>query len=164
MAERLDAAGCPTFSHALLVEGAGAGPCANVGTVAQPSANYSLVRKLEGGTPQDTNDNAADFRLVAVESPLAVPSTGGTLPAALGAPGPENLSSPLPRSKIKASLLDPQAASTVRAEPRARHYAARLQRRAAPSNCASGTLSIRRRFTNYDRRSPSRACASASWT
>ncbi len=147
-AERLDAAGCPTLSHPLLIEGAGAGPCANVGTPAQPAANYSLARKLDGGTPQDTDNNAADFRLVAVESPLAAPSVGGTLPAALGAPGPENLSSPLPRAQIKASLLDPQAASSS-APNRARDTAPHgCNGGAGPSNCTFGTLSIRRRFTN----------------
>lgn len=147
-AERLDAAGCPTLSHALLVEGAGAGPCANVGTPAQPAAHYSLARKLDGGTPQDTDDNAADFRLVAVDSPLASPSTGGTLASALGAPGPENLSSPLPRANLKAALLDPQAASSSapnRARDTTPHACAGG---AGPSNCAAGTLSIRRRFTN----------------
>ena len=148
LAERLDAAGCPTISHPLLVEGAGAGPCANVGTVAQPAANYSLVRKLDGGTPQDTNDNAADFRLVAVTSPLAAPATGGTLPSALGAPGPENLASPLPRAQIKASLLDPQSASSA-APNRTRDTTPHVcNGGTGPSNCTFGTLSIRRKFTN----------------
>ena len=147
-AERLDAAGCPALSHALLVEGAGVGPCGNVGTAAQAAAHYSLARKLDGGTPQDTNDNAADFRLVAAQSPLAAPASGGTLPSVLGAPGPENLSSLLPFSLIKPSLIEPRAPSSSppnRVRDTTPHV---CNGGVAPSNCAFGTLSIRRKFTN----------------
>ncbi|HEX8423807.1 MAG TPA: PQQ-dependent sugar dehydrogenase, partial [Pyrinomonadaceae bacterium] len=66
---RLDAAG-GVCADGRLSEGTLTGPCLNVGTVATPSANYSLVRRHPTGFPQDTDNNAADFALVAVQSPL----------------------------------------------------------------------------------------------
>jgi hypothetical protein len=64
---------------------------------------YSFARKLTSGVPQDTGDNAADFALVAPD-----PSTFNNATPLLGAPGPENLSSPIQRNAtIKAALPDP---------------------------------------------------------
>ncbi len=101
------------------------------------TAEYSWVRSLTTGVPQDTNNNAADFVLVA--------TTGGTFGATqaiLGAPGPENLASPLQRNAtIKASLIEPQQVSS---SPPNRVR----DNNATGPNAAFGTLDIRRRFTN----------------
>ncbi|HEV2799485.1 MAG TPA: FG-GAP-like repeat-containing protein, partial [Pyrinomonadaceae bacterium] len=56
-ANRLDAVGADTVTDPLYKEGTGY-------TIRAPSASeHSLYRKLRGGTPQDTDDNAADFLL-----------------------------------------------------------------------------------------------------
>ncbi|HYG10524.1 MAG TPA: PQQ-dependent sugar dehydrogenase, partial [Pyrinomonadaceae bacterium] len=67
---RLDAAG-GACADARLSEGRVSGLCRNVGTAQSPAVNYSLVRKQPAGAPQDTDNNADDFALVAVESPLS---------------------------------------------------------------------------------------------
>ncbi|MDQ1560427.1 MAG: hypothetical protein QOD32_3487 [Pyrinomonadaceae bacterium] len=70
------------------------------------ATDYSYVRKMTNGVPQDTNDNAADFVLVSTEPA----TTGGVL----GAPGPQNLRSPLQRNKtFKAVPLDPGVAPSA---------------------------------------------------
>ncbi|HEV2882409.1 MAG TPA: M36 family metallopeptidase [Pyrinomonadaceae bacterium] len=135
LANRLDAAG---FSSAdpLYREGAGLAP---IGTT---NAEYSHVRNLTSGFPQDTNQNAADF--------LLVHTTGAVLngvQSVLGAPGPENRFSPIQRNaQVKASLIDPGCAgggSATSACARVRTGAG-----ANPQNAAFGTLLIRRRFRN----------------
>ncbi len=69
------------------------------------TSEYSFVRKLASGTPQDTNDNSAD--LVVVSTTPATPVGSNAAPL-LGGPGPENLASPLQRNgTIKASLIEP---------------------------------------------------------
>jgi glucose/arabinose dehydrogenase len=137
---RLDAAG-GACADARLSEGTLAGLCLNVGTVATPSANYSLVRKQPTGFPQDTDDNAADFALVAVQSPLPSANTGTNLAAELGAPGAENSNSPTQHNAtIKAMLIEPQSASS--APPN------RVRAGGTIPNGAFGTLTIRRRFVN----------------
>lgn len=114
-----------------------------------PGANdgqYAFVRSLTTGRPQDTDNNAADFRFVS--------DTGGMYGDAqstLGAPGPQGSDSPLQRNQIvKATLIDPQvphseAPNTVRkscapADPPAEEC--------DPNRSADGTFSIRRRWTN----------------
>jgi glucose/arabinose dehydrogenase len=137
---RLDAAG-GACADARLSEGRVSGFCCNVGTAESPAANYSLVRKQPAGTPQDTDNNADDFTLVAVESPLQSASAGGNLASELGAPGPENLSSHTQHNaSIKASLIDPQVAAG--SPPN------RVRAGGQIPNGQFGTLTIRRRFTN----------------
>jgi hypothetical protein len=134
-ANRLDAAG---FSSAdpLYREGAGLAP------VGATNAEYSHVRNLTTGFPQDTNENAADFVLVHT----AGAALNG-VPSVLGAPGPENRQSPVQRNAvIKASLIDPGCAgggSATSACARVRTGAG-----ANPQNAAFGTLLIRRKFRN----------------
>lgn len=104
---------------------------------------YSFVRKVDVSTalPQDTGDNAADFVFVA--------TNGGTFNATtlplqglLGAPGPENLNSPITRNIVNSGvgfapgLVDPNCGST----------AAPNQARATTS--FGDTLKIRRKYTN----------------
>jgi hypothetical protein len=98
---------------------------------------YSYVRKLVSGIPQDTGDNAADFVLVT--------TTGETMagvPSVLGAPGPQSQASPVQRNAaIKASLIDPAVSPALPPN--------RLRTGSETSaNAAYGTLRIRRKFTN----------------
>src|ERR1051326_6165271 len=88
-------------------------------------------------TPKDTNNNAADFVFV---------DTNGTSAGAgqrLGAPGPENLSSPIQRNaSFAVNLLDTCVAA---ASPpnRVRDFTSD-----PPNNSTFGTLDIRRTVTN----------------
>ncbi|HEX8351483.1 MAG TPA: Calx-beta domain-containing protein, partial [Pyrinomonadaceae bacterium] len=89
------------------------------------------------GNPKDTNDNAADF--------LFADTQGSTITGVtqrLGAPGPENLASPIRRDNtgLNAGLLDSTKPSS--AEPN------RHREIASGTNATFGTLSIRRRVTN----------------
>ncbi|HEX8071691.1 MAG TPA: Calx-beta domain-containing protein [Pyrinomonadaceae bacterium] len=103
------------------------------------NVEHSYVRRLATGTPQTTNDNAADFALVVTDAALAHDG------AVLGAPAPENATGPVQRNaRLKAALVEPQAASAD---------APNRVRDATPGacggpNCAQGTLDLRRRFVN----------------
>lgn len=108
-ATRLDAAGLGTNTGNncdLLREGT------TLPGAAGSLSQHSYVRKtiLAGGVPntgrpQDTNNNAADFLLVSTTP--ATPVGSNTAPV-LGAPGPENLASPIQRNaQLRATLLDP---------------------------------------------------------
>ena len=127
LANRLDAVGPTTEANTTYKEGTG------YTAVATAAVNFSLYRinDMATGLPLDTGNNATDFRTVAVNANASLPT------ASLGAPGPENLTSPIIRnSTVKASLVAPCVA-----------YAAALNRiRTGSGN--SGSLSIRRRFTN----------------
>lgn len=129
----LDAAGfAGTGGAPLFAEGAGVAPVAsNVGADEQ----YSYLRRMTTGVPQNTGDNAQDFVLVSTTGTVA-----GTQ-AQLGAPSPENSRSPVQRNaQLKASLVDRLSAST--AAPN------RVRDLNPVTNGALGTLTIRRRFTN----------------
>ncbi|HKR61310.1 MAG TPA: lamin tail domain-containing protein [Pyrinomonadaceae bacterium] len=132
IANRLDAVGFSGVADANFREGTGLSPAMGVGTATQ----FSFVRKLNAGPAQDTDDNAADFVF------LAVDQSGG---AKLGAPGPENLGSPVQRNAtIKASIIDPNCAGTgapSSACARARDFT-------PVTNGPNGTLAVRRRFRN----------------
>ena len=133
-ANRLDAAG---FSSAppQYREGTGIAP---IGT---QNAEYSFVRNLTTGFPQDTNQNAADFVLVATDGNATF--SGATL----GAPGPQNSRSPIQRNAlIKASFIDPQCAGFGSSDSACARV--RDGSDTNPNNAALGTLTIRRRFTN----------------
>jgi len=134
---RRDAVGFGTNSLgncALLREGASL-PAAG-GSLSQ----YSFARKLTTGLPKDTNDNGADFMLVSTTPAVPVGSNATPL---LGAPGTENLLSPIQRNAfIKSALIDPQVSSNA---PPNR---VRSSFGANPTNAAFGTLSIQRRFKN----------------
>ena len=91
-----------------------------------------------GGNPKDTNDNSADF--------LFADTLGSVISGVtqrLGAPGPENLASPIRRDTtgVFATLLDSTKPSS--AEPN-RHR----ELTDTGTNKSFGTLSIRRRVTN----------------
>ncbi len=97
---------------------------------------YAFVRKQTTGVPQDTNDNLQDFVFVSTQA-----GSFGGVQSQLGAPGPENSSSPVQRNAlILASLIEPAAAASV-SPNRVRNFT-------PVTNGGLGTLSIRRRFTN----------------
>jgi hypothetical protein len=121
----------PTVTNALFVEGNG------LTNPVSTNAEHSFIRKLDSGRAQDTDDNTSDFQLVATDPTTLTDAT-------LGAPGPENLTSPIQRSLllIKPSLVEPCAASS-QPPNRVRDFTS------DPANhSTSGTLLLRRRFTN----------------
>lgn len=131
ISNRRDAAGFTTDTNVLYREGAGLSP------IGITNGQYSFARNLSSGLPQDTGSNAADFVFVATDA-----GTYGGVAAILGAPGPENLLSPIQRNAtIKASLIDPAVSSAVPPN-RVRDTTA------VGPNAALGTLVIRRQFTN----------------
>ena len=132
---QLDAVGFNTTPNTLYREGTGLAPAGGV----TADGEYSFVRKLTSGTPQDTADNAADFDFVGAD--------GGTFSgraAIRGGAGPESLASPIQRNAtIKSSLIDPAVASTSPPN-RIRDNTSG----GAGTPTAFGTLEIRRKFTN----------------
>jgi hypothetical protein len=133
---RLDAAGFNN-THPFYNEGGGLSPASGITT----DSEHAFVRKLTGGTPQDTDNNSADFVLVATD-PLVVGNN-----AVLGAPGPENLTSPTQRNGvIKAALVDPHCAGFGTATSGCARV--RTAAGANPTTAQYGTLRIRRRFIN----------------
>jgi len=138
---RLDAAGSTAETNTLYREGPGYAP------VNTSVAEHSFTHDLRTGTPRDTDDNATDLALVSAD--------GNTLGAGgrLGAPGPENLTSPVQRNaQIKASLIDPQCGGF--GAPTS--ACARVREGAPVVNGAQGTLTIRRTFTNKTGRNVTR--------
>ena len=145
LANRLDAVGSTSEANTLYKEGTG------YPALTPFSINYSFYRDNcgkggsittfgvcpTGGVLKDTNNNAADFVFV---------DTNGTSAGAgqrLGAPGPENLSSPIERNaSFTADLLDICVAA---ASPpnRVRDFTSD-----PPNNSTFGTLDIRRTVVN----------------
>jgi hypothetical protein len=144
LANRFDAVGSTSEANTLYKEGTG------YPALTPFSIDYSFHRDECGksgsittlgtcpiSTPKDTDNNATDFIFV---------DTNGTSAGAgqrLGAPGPQNLSSPIQRnSTITENLLD---ATVTRSNPpnRVRDFTGD-----GPNNSTFGTLSIRRRFVN----------------
>jgi uncharacterized delta-60 repeat protein len=119
-------------------------------SIGTPNVEYSVARKLSAapGQPQDTNNNAADFRIVSTDG-----TVGGTA-ATLGSPAPENRSSSIIRSnaQLTASLVDPLCGG-YGSYNAPNNASAGCQNRVLdatpePSVGATGSLYIRRSFTN----------------
>jgi hypothetical protein len=144
LANRLDAVGSTSEANTLYKEGTG------YPALALFPIDYSFSRDQCGkagsvtamgpctiSTPSDTNDNAVDFIFV---------DTNGTSAGAgqrLGAPGPENLSSPIQRNaSLSTNLLD-ASASSANPPNRVRDFTSN-----PGQNSTFGTLDIRRRFVN----------------
>ena len=145
LANRLDAVGSTSEANTLYKEGTG------YPALVPFSINYSFYRDNcgkggsittfgacpTGGLLKDTNNNAADFVFV---------DTNGTSAGAgqrLGAPGPENLSSPIERNaSFAVNLLDVCAAATSPPN-RVRDFTSD-----PPNNSTFGTLDIRRTVVN----------------
>lgn len=118
---------------ALYVEGTGL----QMATGPRPVEQYAYVRKrtlISNGRPQDTDDNFSDFVLVSV---TGNPHPGIVAPV-LGAPGPKSTFSPITytNSQFTGALVEPE----VQAEA--------SPNRVRTGSGNSGTLSIRRSFTN----------------
>jgi predicted extracellular nuclease len=137
----IDAVGFSSTNGTGFREGAGLSPANGIAPGA--GDEYSFVRKLTSGLPQDSNDNAADFVLVSTTG------AAGATAAILGAPGPENTQSPIQsNASIKASLIDNCATigtPTSGCQNRVRDGSAGASN---PTSAQRGTLSFRRRFTN----------------
>jgi hypothetical protein len=129
-ATRLDAVGFVATAGSLYKEGSG------IVNLVTGDGQYALVRKYAVGVPVDTDDNNADFVFTAIDGGVY----GAT--AQRGAPGPENLTSPIENNvKVPSSLIDntqPASASPNRVRD--------TTPGAGPTTF--GTLDIRRKFTN----------------
>lgn len=124
---RLDAVGF-TSTNSLYREGTG------LTAIGAGNVEYTFRRNLGAGTPADTNNNSVDFQYLA---------TDGTFGSKLGAPGPENLGSPIQRNAhMPVVLLDATVAGSVTPN-RVRDLTSD-----PANNSTFGTLSIRRRIVN----------------
>ena len=125
-ATRLDAVGF-TNSPALYKEGSG------IPNVVTANTEHTYYRDLRNGTPRDTANNAADFMLVGTAISIQI--------TRLGAPGPENLASPIVNNTtITPTLLDPSVSSS---SPPNRERSPVVE-----PNADLGTMLIRRTITN----------------
>ena len=145
LANRLDAVGSTSEANTLYKEGTG------YPALTPFNIDYSFYRDLcgkggsitvlgpcpTGGLPKDTDNNSADFVFV---------DTNGTSAGAgqrLGAPGPENLSSPIQRNTgFSAPNLDATISSSTPPN-RVRDFTSD-----PANNSTFGTLDIRKRFVN----------------
>jgi hypothetical protein len=131
------------------IEGTGI-PVTTNGT--RPNVQHSYVRKYDttGGYPIDTNNNASDFQLVSVTG-ASFPATPTAVQSLLGAPGPENSTSPIERSALdQPSLVDPTMPRNG-GENRVRFFCGDPNAPPCPADAntsTNGYLSIRRKFTN----------------
>jgi len=140
-ANRLDSVGYSSVTAADYKEGTGLPPAAGITTAGQ----HSWVRRVVGGTPKDTNNNAADFVLVEPNG-----TTLDGVAAVLGAPAPERgptmtayttTSAPIQHSgQMPGTLIDLMQPQTSAPN--------RVRDLTPVTNGANGTLKIRRRFTN----------------
>jgi hypothetical protein len=145
LANRLDAVGSTSEANTLYKEGTG------YPALTPFSIDYSFYRDNcgkggsittfgacpTGGNLKDTNNNAADFVFV---------DTNGTSAGAgqrLGAPGPENLSSPIERNASFAVNLLDVCVGAASPPNRVRDFTSD-----PPNNSTFGTLDIRRSVTN----------------
>jgi hypothetical protein len=126
---RMDSAGFVAATNVLFKEGGGIPNTAGV-----PTGQISFHRLQTAGTPQDTGDNAADFVFT-----NTVNETLGITPV-LGAPGPENVHSPVFENNVFVDRFD-QSVGTGTAPNRVRDLT-------PVTNGALGTLSFRRRVQN----------------
>jgi hypothetical protein len=132
----LDAVGFDAETNPVYREGAG------LPAMPTTDGQYSFVRRLTSGTPQDTGANASDFVLVSTNAAMF-----GSIQSILGAPGPENLGSHLQRNaSIKSSLVDQGCAGF--GAPSSACARVRTAENANSQSAAFGTLLFRRRFTN----------------
>jgi hypothetical protein len=144
LANRLDAVGSTSEANTLYKEGTG------YPALTPFSIDYAFYRDNCGksgsittfgpcpiSTPKDTNNNAADFIFV---------DTNGTSAGAgqrLGAPGPENLSSPIQRNASFAINMLDECVAPASPPNRVRDFTSD-----PPNNSTFGTLDIRRTVVN----------------
>lgn|GEM_PF-6452156 len=127
------------------IEGTGLRP-----TTSRPAVQYAYVRRTSTANsfPIDTDNNANDFVLVSVTA-AAFPASPTPVQSVLGAPGPENRTSPVERSVFNTpGLVDPTASPTG-GENRKRILCGDPGAPACdPSTSQFGFLSLRRKVTN----------------
>jgi hypothetical protein len=145
LANRLDAVGSTSEANTLYKEGTG------YPALTPFSIDYSFYRDNcgkggsittfgpcpSGGLPVDTDNNASNFVFV---------DTNGTSAGAgqrLGAPGPENLASPINRNSTFGVVLIDGTVAASSPPNRVRDFTSD-----PANNSTFGTLSIRRRFVN----------------
>ncbi|HST51823.1 MAG TPA: hypothetical protein VLJ61_07405 [Pyrinomonadaceae bacterium] len=144
LANRLDAVGSTSEANTIYKEGTG------YPALTPFSIDYSFYRDTcgKGGsittfgactisTPKDTDNNAADFIFV---------DTNGTSAGAgqrLGAPGPQNLSSPIQRNSSMGGFLLDGTVSSSAPPNRVRDFTSD-----PANNSTFGTLDLRRRIVN----------------
>jgi len=145
---RLDAVGSTLEANTLYREGAGVHPIVPFNT------NNSYYRDIDSGTHQDTGVNANDFLFVDTNGTCSLDPNGdgnqGDCPPLdgtrrgrhLGAPGPENLSSPIQRNASMPFTLPAPCVSSNSPPNRVRDASD------TGTNAFFGTLSIRRTITN----------------
>ena len=145
LANRLDAVGSTAEANALYKEGTG------YPALTPFSIDYSFYRDTCGkggsittpgtcsiqGLPKDTDINAADF--------IFVDTNGANAGAGwrLGAPGPENLSSPIQRNASFTTTLLDTCVGSPSPPNRVRDFTSD-----PANNSTFGTLDVRRTFTN----------------
>jgi hypothetical protein len=120
----------------LFTEGSALAPSGGISV----SGEHAFVRKMgtaTNGLPQDTNDNQSDFAFVSTDG-----GTYSTRVSTLGAPGPENLASPIQRNTSFGFAVLDTTVSASNPPNRDRDFTA------APPNAPLGTLTIRRAVTN----------------
>lgn len=149
LGNRLDAAGY-AGNPSLYFEGTG---FPTGGAEMTQGIEYSFVRDLRSSFAKDTGNNVADFLGVQTY----VSGTGGATGqgAYLGAPGPENLSSPITRltSQIVPGLINGSVSSST-SPNRVRNTDTYIDTltpsgpTGTSSNYTLGTLSVQKRFTN----------------
>lgn len=142
---RLDAVGSTSEANTLYKEGTG------YPALTPFSIDYAFVRDTcgkggsittfglcpTGGLPKDTDNNATDFYFV---------DTNGTSAGAgqrLGAPGPENLTSPIQQNASMPVLNLDQTVGSAAAPNRLRDFTSD-----PPNNSTFGTIDFRRRVVN----------------
>ncbi|MCA1635739.1 MAG: hypothetical protein LC802_19140, partial [Acidobacteria bacterium] len=137
--ERLDAAGYVGVPE-LYREGAG---FPTDGAETQQNLQYTFFRDYRPtGFPKDTGNNAADFLSADTSS-----TVGLGLGQKLGAPGPENLSSPIENSALfSVTLLNPAVSSST--PPNRVRKTCGVAEECDPNRSQFGTMSIRRTVTN----------------
>ncbi|MDT5156954.1 MAG: hypothetical protein QOH51_1311 [Acidobacteriota bacterium] len=145
---RLDAVGSSSVTNTLYREGAGYAPLAGGASALIEASLYrdlcgkgGSVTQLGGcptlGFPRDTNNNAVDFIL---DDTNGTP-TGGQ--QRLGAPGPENLSSPVQRNSTMPGFNLDATVSSSSPPNRVRDFTSD-----PANNSTFGTLDIRKRIVN----------------
>jgi endonuclease G len=131
---RLDAAGFSGVADPTYREGAGITPAGGVTT----DGEITFIRRFVGGIPADTENNDADFLLLSTDGGIY-----NLRQSMLGAPGPENTSSPINRNgAVGLVLLDP-AKTSSQSPNRVRDTT-----NDPLNNSTFGTMSIRRTVTN----------------
>nr|MBA3242765.1 ExeM/NucH family extracellular endonuclease [Acidobacteriota bacterium] len=139
LTERLDAAGYAGVPE-LYREGAG---FPTGGSETTQNLEYTFFRDYRPtGNPKDTGNNATDFLSADTSS---TPGLG--LGQKLGAPGPENSTSPIERSaNFPTTLLNPSVSSST--PPNRVRKTCGVAEECDPNRSQFGTMSIRRTVTN----------------